>query len=59
MSITALQQQIAIIMENRKGEEKIEIARPQISSRNKKKVMSFMYKEKYKKNLIEKLGQRI
>jgi len=45
-------------MANRE-KEKREIIRLQIYSRNKKKVMSFMYKKKYKKNLIEKLEQRI
>jgi len=45
-------------MANRE-KEKREIIRLQIYSRNKKKVMSFMYKEKYRKNSIEKLEQRI
>jgi len=50
---------MAITMANREGEEKREVTRLHIFSRNKKKVMRFMYKEKYKKNLIEKLKQSI
>ena len=43
-------------MGNRREEEKIEVVRLQISSRNKKKVISFIYKEEWKENLKEKLG---
>jgi len=54
VSNIALQQQIAIIMEIRRGEKKI--VRLQIRSRNKKKVISFIYKKEWKENLKEKLG---